>query len=411
MAYASSDLAKYEFKRKLEELHKISGKATELISLYIPPNKVISDVASYLRDEYAQSSNIKSQSTRKNVMAAISSILSRLKQYKHPPENGMVFFVGHKSIGGDLTDMVAYTLEPPEPVQSYLYRCDSKFYLNPLEEMLAEKDCYGLITVDRSEATIGFLRGKRVEVAAYIPSRVPSKHGRGGQSQRRFERIIEIAAHEFFKKVGDTANSTFLPEKNMNGIILGGPGATKRFFVENNYLHHELTKKVVEFFDTGYTNEWGLRELVEKAADTLTSLDIMREKKIMQRFMQEIVKSDGGLGAYGEAEIRYALDIGAVDILLLSEGLRMKRVATKCQNCGYTDARTLCEDALAGQCPECNSSLQIVDAVDLVDELSKLAEKSGSTVQLISNDSDEGKMLLKAFGGVAATLRFNLGKY
>ncbi|MFA5772732.1 MAG: peptide chain release factor aRF-1 [Thermoplasmata archaeon] len=410
MANTINDLAKYEFKRKLEDLRAISGKATELISLYIPPNKVISDVASYLRDEYAQSSNIKSQSTRKNVMAAISSILSRLKQYKYPPENGMVFFVGHKSITGDLTDMVAHTIEPPEPVQSYLYRCDSKFYLTPLEEMLTEKDCYGLITVDRSEAAIGFLRGKRIEVAAYIPSRVPSKHGRGGQSQRRFERIIEIAAHEFFKKVGDTSNSTFLQEKNMKGILVGGPGATKKFFVENNYLHHELTKKVIEFFDTGYTNEWGLRELVEKAAGTLTGLDLMREKKIMQRFMEEIVKSSGGLGAYGEAEIRYVLEIGAVDTLLLSEGLRMKRVTIKCQNCNYIDAKTLFEDATPGQCPKCSSSLQITGTIDLVGELSKLAEKSNSTLQLISNESDEGKMLLKAFGGAAAILRFSIGR-
>lgn len=56
---------KYKFKRKLEELKAVKGQHTELISLYIPPNKQISDVVAQLRDEYSQSSNIKSKQTRK----------------------------------------------------------------------------------------------------------------------------------------------------------------------------------------------------------------------------------------------------------------------------------------------------------------------------------------------------------
>ncbi|MEE9151979.1 MAG: peptide chain release factor 1, partial [Thermoplasmata archaeon] len=72
-------LARYEFKRKIEELGSLSGRATELISLYVPSTRQIHEVVSYLRNEYSQSSNIKSKSTRKNVMAAIESIMNRLK--------------------------------------------------------------------------------------------------------------------------------------------------------------------------------------------------------------------------------------------------------------------------------------------------------------------------------------------
>ena len=80
----SLDRARYDFKRDLEELRDLSGRGTELISLYVPPTRQISDVMAYLRNEYSQSSNIKSKSTRKNVMAAIESIMSRLKTYKKP---------------------------------------------------------------------------------------------------------------------------------------------------------------------------------------------------------------------------------------------------------------------------------------------------------------------------------------
>ena len=250
-----SAMARYELKRQLEQLGSYAGHATELISLFVPSSRPISYATSYLKNEYSQSSNIKSKSTKKNVMAAIESITSRLKTYKKPPENGVVFFVGHVAIGSNQTEMVQIAVEPPMPISTFLYRCDSKFYIEPLENMLVDNETFGLIVIDRSEATIGLLRGKRVDVVKNIPSRVPSKHGRGGQSQRRFERLIEIAAHEFFKKVGDIVNEKLLEEKELKGILVGGPGATKNFFVDKNYLHHELKQKVIDLFDTGYTDE------------------------------------------------------------------------------------------------------------------------------------------------------------
>jgi peptide chain release factor subunit 1 len=54
---------KYDLKRQLEELRDCRGRHTELISLYVPPNKQIHDVMSYLRNEYSQSQNIKSKTT------------------------------------------------------------------------------------------------------------------------------------------------------------------------------------------------------------------------------------------------------------------------------------------------------------------------------------------------------------
>lgn len=402
-------LARYEFKRKLEELRSLTGRATELISLYIPPTRQIHEVVAYLRNEYSQSSNIKSKSTRKNVMAAIESIMNRLKAFKSPPENGMVFFVGHTAIAGDQTEMVTQIIEPPDKITTFLYRCDSSFYLEPLEEMLVEKDVYGLVVIDRSEATIGFLRGKRITTVKNIQSLVPSKHGRGGQSQRRFERLIEIAAHEFFKKVGDLANESFLPEQELKGILIGGPGSTKVFFMDRDYLHHELKKKIVDSFDTGYTDEYGLKELMEKAKDRLSGIELMKEKKLLQRFLDEIKKPDGGLAVYGEEEVLNALKMGAIDILLVSESMRKRRVKISCQKCDYTQEVTTSEEKVSlNGCPECNSSLGVVENLDIIEDLIKIAETYGTTVELISSDSEEGEMFLRAFGGLAGVMRYKV---
>jgi peptide chain release factor subunit 1 len=403
-----TDLQKYEFRRSLEEVKKLSGRGTELISLYVPPSRQISDVSNYLRSEYSQSSNIKSASTRKNVQAAISSILSRLKNFKAPPENGLVFFVGHRSIGADQTDMIQFVLEPPEPVPTFVYRCDSQFFTEPIEGMLETKEKYGLIVIDRSEATIGMLNGKRIIPIKNMQSLVPSKHGRGGQSARRFERLIEIAAHEYYKKVADVANEAFLSEKDLKGILVGGPGPTKDFFVKSEYLHYELQKKIIDTFDTGYTDEYGLKELIEKSRERMKDLDLMREKDLMQKLFEEIRKPDGGLSIYGEEQVKNALLIGAVDTLIVSEDMRRVKLSLTCPSCGAkkeTMAKDSTEDV---KCDKCSAVMKVDEVDDLVGELHKLADANNTKVEFISGESEEGGLLLKAFGGVAGILRFRV---
>ncbi|MDG6228481.1 MAG: peptide chain release factor aRF-1 [Candidatus Thermoplasmatota archaeon] len=409
-----SQRQKYDLKRQLEELKACRGKHTELISLYVPPTKQISDVTSYLRNEISESQNIKSKTTKKNVLSAIESILSRLKMFRQPPENGVVFFVGHKSIGSDQTTMVAFVVEPPLPIQTFLYRCDSLFFIEPLEQMLTERELYGLFLIDRRECTIGLLRGNRVELLKYMTSQVPGKHGRGGQSQRRFERLTEIAAHEWFQKCGEKASEIFLAEPDVKGILIGGPGPTKRYFNEEGYLHYEIQDKVVDLFDTGYTDEYGLRELVSVASDTMMDLKISQEKKVMKRFLREITKGDNSLAVYGEHFVRKALEMGAVDSLLLSEDLRKYRITLRCPTCSYEEKKTISEDVLETfeppMCPTCKTptQMEITQKIDIIDELSELVEATSGKVFLISQSSEEGDSLKAAFSGIAAISRYPL---
>ena len=403
---------KYDLKRQLEELKACRGRHTELISLYIPPNKQIFDVNSYLKNEYSQSQNIKSKTTMKNVISAIESIMSRLKQFKQPPENGVIFFVGHKSVGSDKTEMVAFVIEPPLPITTFLYRCDSSFYLEPLEEMLVEKEIYGLLLIDRRECTVGLLKGNRIELLKYMTSQVPGKHGRGGQSQRRFERLTEIAAHEWFVKCGEQASDIFQTTSEIKGLFVGGPGPTKQYFVEENYLHYEIQDKIIDTFDTGYTDEFGLRELVSAASETMSNLKISKEKQLMKKFLKEVTKTDESLAIYGEIHVRKALEMGVVDTLLLSENLRKYRIKLKCPSCEYTEEKTITEEQIDDfdppLCNKCGNSsvMEIVDKIDLIDELSDLAEKTSSKVEIISLGSEEGDSLYSAFNGIAGILRY-----
>lgn len=395
----------YEFKRKIEELESYRGKGTELITLYIPPDKNIADIANQLREELSQASNIKSKQTRTNVITGLEAILNRLKLYRKPPEHGMVIFSGLVTINGK-EKHITEILEPPEPVPLYKYHCDAKFYLEPLKDMLKEKKLYGLIVLDRREATIGLLKGRRIEVLDYDTSMVPGKHRQGGQSSVRFERLREIAIHEFYKKVGDMASNAFLPHKDkLVGILIGGPSPTKDEFYQGEYLHHELQRKVLGLFDVGYTSESGLYELVDKAKDVLSEVDLVREKNLMSRFLYEI--SRDGLAVYGEEEIRRYLELGAVDILLISEDLRLERVRYRCGTCGGEKVVTLKDKAVSKQiCEKDGVEMEEVERIDVVLELSGIAERMNTKVEFLSTETEEGEVLLKAFGGIAGILRY-----
>ncbi len=408
MSVSSVEL--HRLKREIEFLESKKGRGTELITLYIPPNKNLADVMAQMREEYSQAMNIKSARTRKNVQSAIEVIMQRLKLFKRPPEKGMVLLAGVVP-RGTKDKMEVYIIEPPEPLTTYLYRCDSRFLLEPIKEMLSERGSYGLLLVDRNEATVGMLRGKRIETLRRIISNVPRKHGRGGQSQRRFERLIEIAAHEYFKRVGEKASEVFLNEPELKGVIVGGPGPTKEFFVNADYLHHEVKKKIIGIVDTSYTDEFGLTELVDKAGELLEEMEIVREKKLVQRFLQEVVR-DGGLAAYGIEEVRKYLRMGAVEVLLFSEDVESYRVKIVCGNCGHEEERTTSslrelEQKLATEkCGKCGEQALSVESFrSTLDELKELADQTSAQVEVISTETEEGQQL-RSFGGVAAILRY-----
>ena len=73
-------------KKSLKELSEMKGMGTELVTVVIPPEKMISDVRQQLGNEMGQAANIKSKSTKKHVTDALESAISSLNRYKTPGE-------------------------------------------------------------------------------------------------------------------------------------------------------------------------------------------------------------------------------------------------------------------------------------------------------------------------------------
>ncbi|MEM3041004.1 MAG: peptide chain release factor aRF-1, partial [Nitrososphaerota archaeon] len=363
--------------------------------------------------EYSTASNIKSRTTKKNVLDALMTVMQRLRLFKETPPNGLVLFCGAIPQNGEGSEKIeTYIIEPPEPTPIYYYRCDQRFHTEPLHEMLQEKETYGLIVIDGNETAIATLSGRNLKVNKVLTSGLPGKHRAGGQSSRRFERLREQEVNDYYRRVGQHANETFLQIPNLKGIIIGGPGPSKEDFRNGDYLQYTLKNKILDLVDTAYGGEEGLEEVVEKSDSILREVRYVEEKKLMQEFLSALGK-DTGLVTYGEDEVRSALKRGAVRTLLLSERFDESRVTIQCPNGDYAeqvtvkgkDPETIRREFQARTCPNCGANLQILEIEDVIDELARTASQVGAEVEVISTETEEGVMLKKGFGGIAAILK------
>jgi peptide chain release factor subunit 1 len=376
----NSSLTRFRFQRMLETLEKKQGRGTELITVYIPPGKQISEVMNDLRTEWGTAGNIKSKTTKKNVQDALTKAMEQLKLYRKIPDTGLVLFAGNiasNQLG--VGDMETYVLIPPEPIGIYYYRCEHEFML--------DKD---------------------------ISSGVAGKTRAGGQSARRYERLRQMHLNEFFTRVGKHMTEIFLKAPNMKGIIVGGPGPTKEDFLKGNYLHYELKDQILTTVDTGYTGREGVKEVVERSREFIKNVRFYEERKVVQDFLYN-VGQETGLATYGEKEVLQALKVSNVKTLLLSEGIRRALLRLKCRECGYTETKIVDLDEMGEieekigdlNCLRCeNGSYELIEKEDLFEALVKMAEDAGAKIEVISSETEEGEMLLKSFGGIAVILKY-----
>ncbi|MBN2881183.1 peptide chain release factor aRF-1 [Candidatus Woesearchaeota archaeon] len=355
---------RYRIRHLLKELETYKGRHTELVSVYIPAGYEMSKIINHLLQEQGTATNIKSATTRKNVIDALEKMIQHLKTIDRTPKNGLAAFSGNVAEREGVSDVNVWSIEPPIPLNIRIYRCDKNFITEPLEDMCEVKEIYGLVVIDKRDGDVAMLKGKTIIPLTKAQSGVPGKHKTGGQSAQRMERLRDEAAKEFYKKIANMMKDQFLGNPNLKGIIVGGPGQSKIDFIDQGQITNELKQKIIAVKDLSYTGEFGLQELLEKSDDVLANEGVMAEKKIMQKFFENLATNQKQV-SYGKSYVMKALEMGAVDVLLLSESL---------------------DDAT-------------------IDEFEKIAVLYGTNVQIISVETREG-VQLRDLGKVAAILRY-----
>jgi len=393
---------KYELKKQLARLRELKGSGTELISVYIPANQPVHEMSNKLREEAGQATNIKSKSTRKNVGDALERIIHHLKTYGNTaPPSGVAIFCGNVSDNPAKTEIEVFTVFPPEPISIQLYRCDSRFFLEPLERTLLTNDAYGIVVMDGRECTLAELKGTNTRILSRIRSMAHAKIRKGGQSARRFERLIEESIEYYYKHVGEHMDRYFV--NTVKGVIVGGPGPAKENFVKMSPFNYQI--KILGVVDTGYTDEYGIREVMAKSGDILAGQAAIKERIVIERFIREVV--NGGLATYGEAEVRKTLETKQASSLLISEGLTYKRaklVDTTTGEAQFITAKSPFD--LQERIKNIGGTVKVESEVPLVDDLIDLAEQQGIETVVISQDTAEGAQFLGSFYGIGAFLRY-----
>ena len=354
-------------KKLIKDLKSQKALHTEFVTVYIPTGYDLSKIINHLAEEQGTASNIKSAVTRKNVQSALEKMIQHLKTFKKTPENGLAVFSGNIAASEGKQDIQVWSFEPPVPLNVRIYRCDKNFITEILEELLVEKEVYGMVVLDRRDANIALLKGKTIVHLQKTHSEVPGKFKAGGQSAQRFARQREGAYKDHFKKIAGYMKDQFLPlGNNLKGIIIGGPGTTVNDFLNKDYITGDIKKKIIGTKDLSYTGDFGLQELLDKSGDLLAEEEIAQEKKVMEKFFKQMLE-DPQKVAYGEKEVNKALDMAAVKILLISEVV-----------------------------PE-----------DKIIEYEEKAQTGGTELKIISTETREG-VQLRDLGKVAAILRYKI---
>lgn len=392
---------KRKLKKIIKKLDSIRGRGTELVTVYCPHDYDLREIVNQLRDEEAEASNIKSKRTRKNVQSALSKMVDHLKEFERTPDNGVAVFCGNVSQREGSSDIKLWDIEPFEPIEVKLYRCGKEFKLDPLKGMLQEGEEYGMVVMDTNEADLGVLKGKRIVPKQHISSMVPGKSKPGGQSAQRYDRVREGLLDDYLKNVAETARQVFDID-GLKGVVVGGPGPIKEKFMKEGYLPSSFKEAVISINSTSYTGMQGFEELLKKSRDQLKETELEEEKELIQEIFNRL--REGGKVAYGIDQVVRALDMGAVEKIVISEDLDKKKIDFVCE-CGY-EGKEIVDYDHEEVCPDCGEDIE-EGVEDLFDFLEDKAKNTGAEVEFVSTETSEGEQLYR-MGGVAAFLRFRI---
>ncbi|BAO39689.1 Eukaryotic peptide chain release factor subunit 1 [Kluyveromyces marxianus] len=408
---AEKNIEIWKVKKLIKSLEKARGNGTSMISLVIPPKGQISMIQKMLTDEYGTASNIKSRVNRLSVLSAITSTQQKLKLYTKIPPNGLVLYCGDMITEEGKEKKVTFDIEPYKPINTSLYLCDNKFHTEVLSELLEADDKFGFIVMDGQGALFGLLTGNTRTVLHKFTVDLPKKHGRGGQSAVRFARLREEKRHNYVRKVAEVAVQNFITNDKVNvkGLILAGSADFKTDLARSELFDQRLVAKIVKIVDISYGGENGFNQAIELSAEALANVKFIQEKKLITDYFDQI-SQDTGKYCYGIDDTLKALDLGAVETLIVFENLETIRYVFKDSEdkevLKFVEPNT--EDKSYSLDKTTGAEMDLVSEQPLIEWLAENYKNYGANLEFITDKSSEGAQFVTGFGGIGALLRYKV---
>ncbi len=231
-----------------------------------------------------------------------------------------------------------------------------------------------VISIEEGEASIAIINSYSVDTISNISMNIPGK---------RFASQHDEAIRAFFSEVYKALNQFIVSQKlkigqDINKIVIVGPGFTKDNFL--NYLISKLPvlKDNLLLESSSYGGVNGVYEAINRGivAKILEESKVIKDSQLMEEFFIHLSKDDKRV-AYGNEAVQKAVLHGAVDKLLITD----EKLRT-----ANTEER------------------------EKYDELLRQSEHMGGKTHIISTLHMAGERL-RAFGGIAAILRFPLAEH
>jgi len=368
----------FKFKRLLKGLKNIEGGSnTSMISLLIPFDGQIAKTNQMLTVELGTASNIKSRLNRQSVETAISSAQTKLKLYSKLPKNGLAIFTGIGMINGQ-EKTISVDFEPLYSLKHSLYKCDSIFHTENLEEQLQfSSETVGYIIISGHSCLFGAVTRDSQTVLYEKQVSLPKKHGRGGQSSVRFARLTEAARKQYSTLMAEEAKKRWMTGSavNIQKLIVGGSTSLKTALLEK--IDVNLKKILVAEIDLAQGGQNGFNQAINDSKRFIDESGLLAESEILTKFFQEIEKKDGKY-SFGKKQVLNALEAGAAELLIVwNESVDVYSSESK-------------------------------DAVPLLDWLLENAHKFGAKLSFVSDKTSLGNQFVKGFGGLGAMLRYQI---
>ncbi|XP_039264752.1 eukaryotic peptide chain release factor subunit 1 [Styela clava] len=403
----------WKIKKLIKSLEAARGNGTSMISLIIPPKDQVSRVAKMLADEFGTASNIKSRVNRLSVLGAITSVQQRLKLYNKVPPNGLVVYCGTIVTDEGKEKKVNIDFEPFKPINTSLYLCDNKFHTEALTALLSDDNKFGFIIMDGNGALFGTLQGNTRDVLHKFTVDLPKKHGRGGQSALRFARLRMEKRHNYVRKVAETAVQLFITNDrpNVTGLVLAGSADFKTELSQSDMFDQRLQVKILKLVDVSYGGENGFNQAIELSAEVLSNVKFIQEKKLIGRYFDEI-SQDTGKYCFGVDDTLKALEMGAVEILIVWENMDTMRYVLK--NHTADDEKILFlrpdqeKDKTHFTDKDTGVEMEMVESCSLLEWFANNYKRFGSTLEIVTDRSQEGSQFVKGFGGIGGMLRYRI---
>ena len=120
--------------------------------------------------------------------------------------------------------------------------------------------------------------------------------------------------HNYVHKVAELAVQNFITDDkaNVSGLILAGSADFKTDLMKSDLFDQRLQAKVLKVVDISHGGEHGFNQAIDLAAETLTGVKLVQEKKLLVGYFAEISLSTGRL-CYGIEDTLKALELGAAE--------------------------------------------------------------------------------------------------